>query len=266
VPTKFSELDALTAGLQPGDLIIATGRPSMGKTAFALNIMDNAASAGAPGLFFSLEMSKEALVERLVAAEGNVDSMQMRSGRMSQSTWIGIGKAFTALSDRPIWIDDQAGYTVTEIRSQARRWRLHHAKDGPALIVVDYVQIVAADSRGETRDREVAEISAGLKAMAKDLRCPVLALSQLNRSCEARADKRPMMSDLRDSGSIEQDADVIAFLYRDEVYSKDQCRPEDRGVAEVIVAKQRNGPTATLKLKWTAESSRFANLSHRSER
>jgi replicative DNA helicase len=184
---------------------------------------------------------------------------------MEPKTWVGVTRSFAELSDRPFWIDEQAGITVTDIRSRARRWRMNAAKTAPrVLVVVDYIGLIQPEhsSGQKTREREVAEVSAGLKALAKEINCPVVALSQLNRSCETRADKRPMLSDLRESGAIEQDADVITFLYRDEVYNE---KTEDKGIAEIIVAKQRNGPTATLKLAWRAQSSKFVNLSTREQ-
>jgi len=270
LPSGLEDLDALTLGWQPSDLVVIAGRPSMGKTAAALACADGAARAGAAVLVFSLEMQKESLVERMVAMNANVDSTQLRSGHMSPATFIQLSKSFSRLAEYPIWIDDQSALSIGEIRSRARRWRMNEAaRFERALIVVDYIGLARADGFHSNREREVAEVSAGLKGLAKDLKCPVIALSQLNRKCEERQDKRPMLSDLRESGSVEQDADVIAMLYRDEVYNGDrdtkqcdECRP---GVAEFIVAKQRNGMTGTVHVAWHAPSTKFANLSRRGE-
>jgi replicative DNA helicase len=268
LPSGLEDLDALTLGWQPSDLVVMAGRPSMGKTAAALACADGAAKAGAAVLVFSLEMSKEALAERLVAMNANVDSMQLRSGHMTQATWIALGRTFGRLAEYPVWLDDQAALTVGEIRSRARRWRMNDAaRFERAMVVVDYIGLAHADRQLQNREREVAEVSAGLKALAKELKAPVIALSQLNRSCESRTDKRPMLSDLRESGAIEQDADVIAMLYRDEVYhgerSMGQCDECAPGIAEIIVAKQRNGMTGTVHVSWHAPSTKFANLSRR---
>ncbi len=261
VPTGFGGFDSMTLGLQPGDLVIVAARPSMGKTAFALNIAANASAVAVPTLVFSLEMSTASLGERTVAAEGGIDSQLLRSGRFSQNVFIQLERAFSRLAERPLYIDESA-YSFLDIRSRARRWRMNEAKDSDkALVVVDYLQLVEGrSSKEDSRQREISEISRGLKLLAKELRCPVVALSQLNRSLESRADKRPMMSDLRESGAIEQDADVIAFLYRDEVYDENS---KDRGTAEVIIGKQRNGPTGTVRLAWKDHCSRFDNLSER---
>lgn len=267
IPSGLEDLDALTSGWQPSDLVIIAGRPSMGKTAAALACVDAAAKSKTAVLVFSLEMSKEALVERLVAMNANVDSMQLRSGHITQATWLALGRTFSLIAEYPVAIDDTPALRVGEIRSRARRWRMNQAaKYERVMVVVDYIGLAHADRDRDHREREVAEVSAGLKALAKELKCPVIALSQLNRSCESRTDKRPMMSDLRESGAIEQDADVIAFLYRDEVYHhepiKGQCDECGKGVAEVVVAKQRNGMTGTVHVSWNAPSTKFANLSH----
>ena len=265
VASGFDVVDRMTLGFQAADLVVIAARPSMGKTSFALASAASASEAAIPALVFSLEMSTASLGERLVSAEGGIDSQQLRSGMFGQNTFIQLERAFTRLVDRPIWFDDTAA-TLVEIRSRARRWRLNEAKDAEkAIVIVDYLQLMTVDqSRDDNRQREVSDLSRGLKLLAKELRCPVMVLSQLSRKCEERTDKRPMLSDLRESGAIEQDADVVAFVYRDEVYSKDECKPENKGVAEFIVAKQRNGPTGSVRLKWTDYCSRFDNLSARS--
>ncbi len=277
VPTGYHKLDAMTAGLQPGDLIIIAARPSMGKTSFVMNMVLNAAMSKQrtddgkekhpfPALVFSLEMSKESLCERLLCSEARVDSMKLRGGFLETKDWIRITTAAGKLAEAPILIDDSGSPTLLEIRAKARRWRADNnlfwmGAEQMGVIVIDYLQLIQGRaSKDDNRQKEIAEISRGLKALAKELRCPVIALSQLNRSLESRADKRPMMSDLRESGAIEQDADVIAFIYRDEVYSKDQCKEEDKGVAEIIIGKQRNGPTGTARLAFLNMYTRFENL------
>jgi replicative DNA helicase len=273
VPSGFHKIDAMTAGLQPGDLIIIAARPSMGKTSFVMNMVLNASMLKDeatkrplfPSLVFSLEMSKESLCERLLCSEARVDSMKLRGGFLETKDWVRITSAAGKLAESPILIDDSGSPTLLEIRAKARRWRsdqnLFWQPEQMGMIVIDYLQLVQGRaSKDDNRQREISEISRGLKALAKELRVPVIALSQLNRSLESRADKRPMMSDLRESGAIEQDADVIAFIYRDEVYSKDQCKEEDKGVAEIIVGKQRNGPTGTARLAFLNMYTRFENL------
>jgi replicative DNA helicase len=277
VPTGFHKMDAMTAGLQPGDLIIIAARPSMGKTSFVMNMVLNAALMQTelpdkkkkplfPSLVFSLEMSKESLCERLLCSEARVDSMKLRGGFLETKDWVRITSAAGKLAEAPIMIDDSGAPTLLEIRAKARRWRsdqnlFWQGAEQMGMIVIDYLQLVQGRaSKEDNRQREISEISRGLKALAKELRVPVIALSQLNRSLETRADKRPMMSDLRESGAIEQDADVIAFIYRDEVYSKDECKEEDKGVAEIIVGKQRNGPTGTARLAFLNMYTRFENL------
>jgi replicative DNA helicase len=277
VPTGYHKLDSMTAGLQPGDLVIIAARPSMGKTSFVMNMVLNAAMTKVkhedgrdrhpfPALVFSLEMSKESLCERLLCSEARVDSMKLRGGFLETKDWIRITTAAGKLAEAPIHIDDSGSPTLLEIRAKARRWRSDNnlfwgGAEQMGMIVIDYLQLVQGRaSRDDNRQREISEISRGLKALAKELRVPVLALSQLNRSLESRADKRPMLSDLRESGAIEQDADVIAFIYRDEVYSKDQCKEEDKGVAEIIIGKQRNGPTGTARLAFLNMYTRFENL------
>jgi replicative DNA helicase len=269
VPTDFKKVDEMTAGLQPGDLVIIAARPSMGKTSFVMNAVQNAAvNHGAPALVFSLEMSKESLCERLLCSQARVDSTKLRGGFLETRDWVQITKAASEIAEAPIFIDDTGSPTLLEIRAKARRWRanttLFKTPDQLGVIVIDYMQLIQGRaSKDDNRQREISEISRGLKALAKELRVPVVALSQLNRSLESRADKRPMLSDLRESGAIEQDADVIAFIYRDEVYSKDECKDEDRGVAEIIIGKQRNGPTGTARLAFLGTYTRFENLAER---
>jgi replicative DNA helicase len=266
VPTSYHALDEMTAGFQPGDLVIIAARPSMGKTSFVMNTVQNAATEHkVPALVFSLEMSKESLCERLLCSEARVDSRKLRGGFLETRDWVQITKAASTISEAPIYIDDSGSPTLLEIRAKARRWRadarIFKTPDQLGMLVIDYLQLIQGrSSKDDNRQREIAEISRGLKALAKELKVPVIALSQLNRSLESRADKRPMMSDLRESGAIEQDADVIAFIYRDEVYSKDECKEEDKGVAEIIIGKQRNGPTGHVRLAFLNTYTRFENL------
>jgi len=266
VPSGYHKLDALTAGFQPADLVIIAARPSMGKTSLVMNTAQNAAiEFGVPVLVFSLEMSKESLVERMVCCEARVDATRLRCGMLEQRDWINITRAASRISEAPIWIDDSGSPTLLEIRARSRRWRsdpdIFTVDRQQGMIVVDYLQLIhgrqAEGKREQNREREISEISRGLKALAKELRVPILALSQLNRGVESRADKRPQLSDLRESGAIEQDADVIAFIYRDEVYDKES---PDKGVAEIIIGKQRNGPTGTVKLAFLNAYTRFENL------
>ena len=264
VPSGFHKLDAMTAGFQPAELVIIAGRPSMGKTALAMNIAENAALEHRfPVLVFSLEMSKEALVERLLCSDAKVESTRLRSGFLEQRDWVNITKSAARIAEAPLWIDDSGAPTLLEIRAKCRRWRTDPSifkNEGQyGLVVIDYLQLVQGrpSERELNREREISEISRGLKALAKELRCPVVALSQLNRSVESRNDKRPQLSDLRESGAIEQDADVIAFVYRDEVYDK---QSEDKGTAEIIIGKQRNGPTGLARLAFLNQFTRFENL------
>ena len=258
VATGFDKLDDLTSGLQNSDLIIIAGRPSMGKTAFALNIAQNAALEGqTPVAVFSLEMSKEQLAFRLLAAEARVDSQRLRKGFLGETDWPKLTTAAGRLSDAPLFIDDTPAITVLEMKAKSRRLK---ADKGLGLIVVDYIQLMRGSGGfRDSREQEISEISRSLKALAKELSLPVIALSQLNRQVESRTNRRPQMADLRESGAIEQDADVIAFIYRDEVYNKSDDNP-DKGVAEIIVAKQRNGPTDTVKLTFLEKFTRFENL------
>lgn len=255
-PTGYTDFDELTAGLQPNALIVVGARPGMGKTSFAMGMAGHAAlEAGRPVLFFSLEMSRVELSQRLLCSEARVDSTKVRNGRLSDDDWRRISHAIGRLGDAPLWIDDNPNVTVMEIRSKARRLQ---SQVGPlGMVVVDYIQLMTGRSGAESRQVEVAEISRGLKILARELQCPVVALAQLNRGLEQRADKRPMLSDLRESGSLEQDADVVVFLYRDEQYNTDS---PDRGTAEVLVAKHRAGPTGMVRLAFLDHYTKFANM------
>ncbi|MEN6374324.1 MAG: replicative DNA helicase [Smithella sp.] len=259
VPTGFEKIDDLTSGLQQSDLIIIAGRPSMGKTAFALNIAQFAAlESQTPVAVFSLEMSKEQLVFRLLASEAKVDSQRLRKGFLGETDWPKLTAAAGRLSEAPLFIDDTPAITVLEMKAKSRRLK---ADAGLGLIVVDYIQLMRGGNYRESREQEISEISRSLKALAKELKVPVIALSQLNRKVEDRTNRRPQMADLRESGAIEQDADVIAFIYRDEVYNKSEDNPE-KGTAEIIIGKQRNGPTGTVKLAFLEKFTCFENLAH----
>lgn len=263
VPTGFVDLDQKTAGFQRGDLIIIAGRPSMGKTAFALNIAQYAsvhAEPRHPVAVFSLEMGKEQLVTRMLCSEARVDAGRLRTGHLVDGEWEKIMRGAERLYEAKIFIDDTPAISVLEMRAKARRLKAEH---GIGMIVVDYLQLMRGSGTPESRQQEISEISRSLKALAKELSVPVVALSQLNRGLESRTDKRPMMSDLRESGAIEQDADVIMFVYRDEVYNKEN--PDVKGKAEIIIGKQRNGPIGTVELAFLGEYTRFENYAGRSE-
>ena len=257
VPTGYLDLDEKTAGLQPGDLIIVAGRPSMGKTALALNMAEHVAvDNGLPVAIFSMEMGATQLAMRMLGSIARVDQHKMRTGRLNDKEWGDLSDAMGKLHETPIYIDEGGALTALEVRARARRLKRQYSKLG--LIVIDYLQLMAASSQGENRATEISEISRSLKAMAKELDVPVIALSQLNRAVDQRPDRRPVMSDLRESGAIEQDADVIMFIYREVVYKPDL--PEDqRGIAEVILGKQRNGPIGTIKLTFLGQHTRFEN-------
>ncbi len=258
VPSGYTELDRMTAGFQPSDLIIIAGRPSMGKTALALNIAQNAAiSHKTPVAIFSLEMSKEQLALRMLCSEAQVDMQHVRTGFVSDHDWPRLYNAANLLSEAPIYIDDTPAQSVLDMRAKARR--LKSESNSLGLVIVDYLQLMKGRGRTESREQEISEISRSLKAMAKELHVPVIALSQLNRKVEDRPHKRPQMSDLRESGAIEQDADVIAFIYRDEVYNRAEDNP-NKGIAEIIVGKQRNGPTGIVRLAFVSRYSTFGNL------
>jgi replicative DNA helicase len=257
VPTGFLDLDEKTAGLQPGELIIVAGRPSMGKTALALNIAEHVAvDNGLPVAVFSMEMSATQLAMRMLGSLARVDQHKMRTGRLADEEWGKLSGAMERLHDAPMFIDETAALNALEVRARARRMRRQYGRLG--LVVVDYLQLMSATKDGENRATEISEISRSLKALAKELEVPVVALSQLSRAVEARTERRPMMSDLRESGAIEQDADVILFIYRDEVYHPE--KPEARGRAEVIIGKQRNGPIGKVELAFLGQYTRFENL------
>jgi len=263
VPTGFSELDKLTSGLQPSDLIVVAGRPSMGKTAFCLNIAQHVSSPHSAGKdapipvgIFSLEMSKEQLVTRLLSAESEIEHTKLRTGTLSSAEWPKLAQAAGKLSESPIFIDDSPSMGVLELRARARRLKKEH---GLGLLIIDYLQLMRGrTSMSERREQEISEISRFLKALAKELYIPVIAISQLNRMVEQREDKRPRLADLRESGAIEQDADVILFIYRDEIYNKN--KEENKGIAELIIGKQRNGPTDTIELAFLDKYATFRNL------
>ncbi|MFT3665730.1 replicative DNA helicase [Piscinibacter sp.] len=259
VRTGFYDLDRMTAGLQPGDLIVLAARPSMGKTAFALNIGEHVAvNEGLPVVVFSMEMGAAQLALRMVGSLGRIDQSNLRTGRLRDDEWGRLSEAVEKLGRVSMFIDESPGLTPSEVRARARRQARQCGQLG--LIVVDYLQLMSGSGGGgdENRATEIGEISRGLKSLAKELKCPVIALSQLNRSVETRTDKRPMMSDLRESGAIEQDADVIMFIYRDEYYTKEACK--EPGIAEIIIGKQRNGPTGTCKLTFLKPLTKFDNL------
>ena len=263
VTTGFVELDKKTAGLQPSDLIIVAARPSMGKTTFAMNLCENAAMASdKPVLVFSLEMPAEQIMMRMIASLARVDQTKIRTGQnLEEAEWSKIASVFGMFKQKNnLYIDDSSGLTPTELRSRARR--VYRENGGLSMIMVDYLQLMRAPAFSDNRTLEIAEISRSLKALAKELEVPVIALSQLNRTLEQRADKRPVNSDLRESGSIEQDADLIMFIYRDEVYNENS---EDKGVGEIIIGKQRNGPIGRVRLAFNGQFSRFDNLAEQRE-
>ena len=261
VPSGFTEVDRLTSGFQPSDLVIIAGRPSMGKTAFALNIAQHAAiSKGISVAIFSLEMSRDQLALRMLCSEARVDAQKVRTGFLSEKDWPRLISAADYLSKAPIFIDDTPIISALEIRAKARRLKSKH---NLGLVLVDYLQLMKGRGYNERREQEISEISRSLKAMAKELDLPVIALSQLNRKVEDRPNKMPQMADLRESGAIEQDADIIAFIYRDEVYNHSEDNP-NRGIAKIIIGKQRNGPTGVVKLAFVDRYATFANLSHES--
>jgi len=257
VPTGYVDLDRMTSGLQGGDLIIIAGRPSMGKTALALNIAEHVAvDNGLPVAIFSMEMSSTQLAMRMLGSIARVDQHKMRTGRLNDKEWGDLSDAMGKLHETPLFIDEGGALTALEVRARARRLKRQYSKLG--LIVIDYLQLMAATAQGENRATEISEISRSLKAMAKELDVPVIALSQLNRAVDQRPDRRPVMSDLRESGAIEQDDDVILFIYREVVYKPD-LPEEQRGLAEVIIGKQRNGPIGTIKLTFLGQHTRFEN-------
>ena len=257
VASGFTDLDRLTSGFQPSDLILVAARPSMGKTAFTLNIASYVAvHLDKPVAFFSLEMSKEQLAQRMLCSEGGIDSQRLRNGDMKDEDWEHVIAAADRLTYAPVFIDDTPGITVMELRSKARRIKAEH---GLSMVIIDYLQLMSGkgSKNGDNRQQEISEISRSLKALARELKVPVIALSQLSRSVESRQVKRPMLSDLRESGSLEQDADIVMFLYREDYYDKET---EQQNVTEVIVAKHRNGPIDTVRLYFDKEFTRFANF------
>lgn len=254
IPTGFTELDKMTAGLQPGELVVIAGRPSMGKTTLAINIAENAAiGSKVPTAIFSMEMPSQQLAFRMISSLGRVDQTHLRTGRFPDEDWARINTAVQLMSEAPIFIDDSAALSPTEIRARSRRLQREH---GLGLIVVDYLQLMEVPGNTENRATEISEISRSLKALSKELELPIIALSQLNRSVEQRTDKRPVMSDLRESGAIEQDADLILFIYREEVYNQDTPR---KGIADISIAKQRNGPIGNFPLTFVGRYTKFEN-------
>lgn len=256
IPSGFYELDYKTAGFQKSNLILIAARPAMGKTAFVLNIAEYVAiKKQIPIALFSLEMSSEELVKRMMAMNSKVDSQKLRNGSdLSSEDWRSLMDSTIAISKTKLFLDDRGGLTITELRSKCRKLKVEHDIQ---MVIIDYLQLMSGGSRSESRQQEISEISRSLKTLAKELEIPIIALSQLSRAVESRPDKRPMLSDLRESGAIEQDADMVMFLYRDDYYNKDSKEP---GVAEVIIGKQRSGPTGTVKLSWLGQYTKFANL------
>lgn len=260
VPTGYHDFDDMTSGLQPSDLVIVAGRPSMGKTTFAMNIAEHVAiKSRLPVLIFSMEMPGEAIVMRMLSSLCRIDQLRIRTGKLADEDWPRISSTVSMLSDAPLFIDDTPGLSPAEMRARARRLAKEHGQLG--LIVVDYLQLMQVPGNNENRTAEISEISRSLKGLAKELKVPVVALSQLNRGLEQRTDKRPVMSDLRESGAIEQDADVIVFIYRDEVYNENS---PDKGTAEIIISKQRNGPIGKVRLTFMGQYTCFENFTRQS--
>jgi replicative DNA helicase len=255
VATGFYDLDYKTAGLQPSDLILVAARPSMGKTAFVLNVAEHVAlRSNVTTAIFSLEMSKDQLVKRILSMHSKVDSQAIRSGDLSDDDWLKLVESARTIGNSNLIIDDTSSISISELRSKCRKFKLEH---NLGLVIIDYLQLMSGSKKSESRQQEISEISRSLKALAREINAPVVALSQLSRAVEQRPDKRPMLSDLRESGAIEQDADVVMFIYRDDYYNHDS---EDAGISEIIIGKQRNGPTGTVKLAWLSQYTKFANL------
>ncbi|WP_313135041.1 replicative DNA helicase [Anaerocolumna sp.] len=255
VATGFYDLDYKTAGLQPSDLILVAARPSMGKTAFVLNVAEHVAlRSNVTTAIFSLEMSKDQLVKRILSMHSKVDSQAIRSGDLSDDDWLKLVESARTIGNSNLIIDDTSSISISELRSKCRKYKLEH---NLGLVIIDYLQLMSGSKKSESRQQEISEISRSLKALAREINAPVVALSQLSRAVEQRPDKRPMLSDLRESGAIEQDADVVMFIYRDDYYNHDS---EDAGISEIIIGKQRNGPTGTVKLAWLSQYTKFANL------
>lgn len=255
IATGFYDLDYKTAGLQPSDLVLVAARPSMGKTAFVLNIAEYVAvKSNITTAIFSLEMSKDQLVKRIISMNSKVDSQAIRSGDLKDEDWIKLVESARMIGNSNLIIDDTPGISIGELRSKCRKFKL---ENNLGLVIIDYLQLMSGSKKSESRQQEISEISRSLKALAREISAPVIALSQLSRAVEQRPDKRPMLSDLRESGAIEQDADVVMFIYRDDYYNHDS---EDAGISEIIIGKQRNGPTGTVKLAWLSQFTKFANL------
>lgn len=255
IATGFYDLDYKMAGLQPSDLILIAARPSMGKTAFVLNIAEYVAlKSNVTTAIFSLEMSKDQLVKRILSMNSRVDSQAIRSGELQDDDWVKLVESARTIGNSGMIIDDTPGISISELRSKCRKFKLEH---NLGLVIIDYLQLMSGSKKSESRQQEISEISRSLKALAREINAPVIALSQLSRAVEQRPDKRPMLSDLRESGAIEQDADVVMFIYRDDYYNHDS---EEAGVSEIIIGKQRNGPTGTVKLAWLSQFTKFANL------
>lgn len=256
IPTGFTDLDYKTSGLQPSDLILVAARPSMGKTAFVLNIaQDVVLKSKKTCAIFSLEMSKEQLVNRMFAMDSYVNSQNLRTGNLTEADWEKLVDSAGRIGSSRLIIDDTPGISISELRSKCRRFKLEHDL---SLVMIDYLQLMSGNSRSsDSRQQEISDISRSLKALAREIDCPVIALSQLSRACESRQDHRPMLSDLRESGAIEQDADVVMFIYRDDYYNKDSSA---KNISEIIIAKQRNGPTGTVELAWLPDYTKFGNL------
>ncbi len=255
IATGFYDLDYKTAGLQPSDLVLIAARPSMGKTAFVLNIAEYVAlKSSITTAIFSLEMSRDQLVKRMLSMHSKVDSQSIRSGDLNDEEWLKLVESARVIGNSNLIIDDTSSISISELRSKCRKFKLEY---NLGLVIIDYLQLMTGSRKAESRQQEISEISRSLKALAREINAPVIALSQLSRAVEQRPDKRPMLSDLRESGAIEQDADVVMFIYRDDYYNHDS---EDAGVSEIIIGKQRNGPTGTIKLAWLAQYTKFANL------
>lgn len=258
IPSGFHDLDFRTSGFQPSDFVLIAARPSMGKTAFVLNVVDHiAVRKNMPCMVFSLEMSKEQLVNRMLSMESRVDSQKLRTGTLSDSDWDAVVEGIGTIGNSKLIIDDTPGISIMELRSKCRKVKLEY---GLSIVIIDYLQLMSGSGKSDSRQQEISEISRSLKAIAREMEAPVIALSQLSRACEARSDHRPMLSDLRESGAIEQDADLVAFLYRDEYYFPEKT--EKKNMAELIIAKQRNGPTGTVNLTWLGQYTKFANMTN----
>lgn len=261
IATGFRDLDYKLSGLQKQALVVLAARPAMGKTAFVLNMAEYISMhSKVPTVIFSLEMGKESLVNRLLAMNSRVDSQSILTGDLKDSEWADLMESARNIGESSLIIDDTPGISLSEMRSKCRKLKLER---GLGLVIIDYLQLMTTNGRTESRQQEISEISRSLKALAREINCPVIALSQLSRAVESRDDKRPMLSDLRESGAIEQDADVVMFIYRDEYYTKEKC--EEPGVSEIIIGKQRNGPTGTVKLAWLGNYTKFANLDNRKQ-